>query len=182
MHISSCSTAAKCDLDRAAGGRWRPRSRRRPLLPAFNSGGWRLGTNGTTISELRSKWARQPQAPAALRVFGRRYFTRTASSPRRTRNKHVRRDLFGAVPASFLVRRVGNHDYRGVPQAQIDYAKASPRWRMLSRYFKVASADIGAASGSFTSIPRPWFTSTATTCTASSLRMSPARYADAAAR
>jgi len=39
---------------------------------------------------------------------------------------------------------LGNHDYRGVPQAQIDYAKTSPRWRMPSRYFKVAGADIGA--------------------------------------
>jgi acid phosphatase len=39
---------------------------------------------------------------------------------------------------------LGNHDYRGVPQAQIDYAKTSPRWRMPSRYFKVPGADIGA--------------------------------------
>jgi tartrate-resistant acid phosphatase type 5 len=39
---------------------------------------------------------------------------------------------------------LGNHDYRGVPQAQIDYAKTSPRWRMPGRYFKVAGADIGA--------------------------------------
>ena len=39
---------------------------------------------------------------------------------------------------------LGNHDYRGVPQAQIDYAKSSPRWRMPSRYYKVAGSDIGA--------------------------------------
>ena len=39
---------------------------------------------------------------------------------------------------------LGNHDYRGVPQAQIDYAKSSMRWRMPSRYYKVAGADIGA--------------------------------------
>ena len=39
---------------------------------------------------------------------------------------------------------LGNHDYRGVPQAQIDYARTSPRWRMPSRYFKVAGTDIGA--------------------------------------
>jgi tartrate-resistant acid phosphatase type 5 len=39
---------------------------------------------------------------------------------------------------------LGNHDYRGVPQAQIDYAKTSPRWRMPSRYYKVAGGDIGA--------------------------------------
>jgi tartrate-resistant acid phosphatase type 5 len=39
---------------------------------------------------------------------------------------------------------LGNHDYRGVPQAQMDYAKSSPRWRMPSRYYKVAGSDIGA--------------------------------------
>jgi tartrate-resistant acid phosphatase type 5 len=39
---------------------------------------------------------------------------------------------------------LGNHDYRGVPQAQIDYAKTSPRWRMPSRYYKVSGADMGA--------------------------------------
>ena len=39
---------------------------------------------------------------------------------------------------------LGNHDYRGVPQAQIDYAKTSNRWRMPSRYYKVAGTDMGA--------------------------------------
>jgi acid phosphatase len=40
---------------------------------------------------------------------------------------------------------LGNHDYRGVPQAQIDYSEASPRWRMPARYFKVSGRDLGAA-------------------------------------
>jgi tartrate-resistant acid phosphatase type 5 len=40
---------------------------------------------------------------------------------------------------------LGNHDYRGVPQAQIDYAATSDRWRMPSRYYKVAGSDVGAA-------------------------------------
>lgn len=39
---------------------------------------------------------------------------------------------------------LGNHDYRGDVQAQIDYSRLSPRWRMPSRYFKVAGADLGA--------------------------------------
>lgn len=38
---------------------------------------------------------------------------------------------------------LGNHDYRGVPQAQIDYSAVSPRWRMPARYFKVAGASFG---------------------------------------
>ncbi len=39
---------------------------------------------------------------------------------------------------------LGNHDYRGVPQAQLDYAKTSLRWRMPSRYYKVAGSEFGA--------------------------------------
>lgn len=39
---------------------------------------------------------------------------------------------------------LGNHDYRGVPQAQIDYAKMSTRWRMPSRYYKVAGTELRA--------------------------------------
>ena len=31
---------------------------------------------------------------------------------------------------------LGNHDYRGVPQAQVDYTAASPRWNMPARYFR----------------------------------------------
>ncbi|HTX49238.1 MAG TPA: tartrate-resistant acid phosphatase type 5 family protein [Caulobacteraceae bacterium] len=30
---------------------------------------------------------------------------------------------------------LGNHDYYGTPEAQLDYAKTSPRWRMPRRYY-----------------------------------------------
>ena len=39
---------------------------------------------------------------------------------------------------------LGNHDYRGVPQAQLDYATTSPRWRMPSRYYTVPGTSFGA--------------------------------------
>ena len=39
---------------------------------------------------------------------------------------------------------LGNHDYRGDPQAQVDYTRASKRWRMPDRYYKIAGGEIGA--------------------------------------
>lgn len=38
---------------------------------------------------------------------------------------------------------LGNHDYRGVPEAQIAYARRSPRWRMPHRYYRVAGTTLG---------------------------------------
>lgn len=39
---------------------------------------------------------------------------------------------------------LGNHDYRGVAQAQVDYTRLGSRWRMPSRYYKVAGEALGA--------------------------------------
>lgn len=39
---------------------------------------------------------------------------------------------------------LGNHDYRGNPQAQLEYAGSSKRWRLPSRCYKIAGVDIGA--------------------------------------
>jgi tartrate-resistant acid phosphatase type 5 len=39
---------------------------------------------------------------------------------------------------------LGNHDYRGSPQAQVAYTRTSARWRMPDRYFKIAGTNIGA--------------------------------------
>ncbi len=38
---------------------------------------------------------------------------------------------------------LGNHDYRGNPQAQLDYARTSPRWRMPARYWRERVAGPG---------------------------------------
>ena len=39
---------------------------------------------------------------------------------------------------------LGNHDYRGAAQAQIDYSAQSARWRMPSRYFKIGGETLGS--------------------------------------
>ncbi|HDZ03918.1 hypothetical protein LCGC14_0199080 [marine sediment metagenome] len=36
---------------------------------------------------------------------------------------------------------LGNHDYRGNPQAQVDYTKISQRWNMPSRYYDIEFED-----------------------------------------
>lgn len=39
---------------------------------------------------------------------------------------------------------LGNHDYRGVPEAQIAYSAHSRRWKLPSRYYTVRGAAFGA--------------------------------------
>lgn len=38
---------------------------------------------------------------------------------------------------------LGNHDYRGDPQAQVAYTRYSRRWRMPARYYRVPGAVLG---------------------------------------
>jgi tartrate-resistant acid phosphatase type 5 len=39
---------------------------------------------------------------------------------------------------------LGNHDYRGDPQAQVEYTQVSRRWRMPARYYKIAGSEVRA--------------------------------------
>ncbi len=38
---------------------------------------------------------------------------------------------------------LGNHDYHGEPQAQLNYARTSARWRMPAHYYKVSGTSLG---------------------------------------
>ncbi len=59
------------------------------------------------------------------------------------------RSLFEDVYSGDNLRRLpwyvalGNHDYGGVPQAQVDYTARSDRWHMPARYFRLSGATIG---------------------------------------
>ncbi len=44
---------------------------------------------------------------------------------------------------------LGNHDYRGSVQAQLDYAKTSPRWKMPARYWRQEMAVDTATKAEF---------------------------------
>lgn len=44
---------------------------------------------------------------------------------------------------------LGNHDYRGNVQAQLDYAKQSPRWQLPARYYTETMALPGGATAAF---------------------------------
>jgi tartrate-resistant acid phosphatase type 5 len=44
---------------------------------------------------------------------------------------------------------LGNHDYNGNPEAQVDYGRKGKRWRMPARYYKVAGAEVGFEGADF---------------------------------
>lgn len=44
---------------------------------------------------------------------------------------------------------LGNHDYRGNPQAQVDYTRKSKRWRMPARYFVTREKLPGGGTAEF---------------------------------
>ena len=44
---------------------------------------------------------------------------------------------------------IGNHDYRGSYQAQLDYAKTHPRWNLPARYFQQTHALPGGVTADF---------------------------------
>ena len=44
---------------------------------------------------------------------------------------------------------LGNHDYRGNPQAEVDYSRISRRWRMPARYYSVRQKIPGGAVAEF---------------------------------
>ena len=50
--------------------------------------------------------------------------------------EHVYTDAALQTPWYALL---GNHDYKGVPQAQLDYAKTAKRWRMPARYYTTST-------------------------------------------
>jgi 3',5'-cyclic AMP phosphodiesterase CpdA len=47
------------------------------------------------------------------------------------------KDIYGSLNLPFYPS-LGNHDYAGNEQAQIDYSLADPTWRMAGRYYSVA--------------------------------------------
>jgi tartrate-resistant acid phosphatase type 5 len=53
---------------------------------------------------------------------------------------HWQRSFEGVYTAAALqtpwYAALGNHDYRGAAQAQVDYTRLSSRWRMPSRYYR----------------------------------------------
>lgn len=58
------------------------------------------------------------------------------------------KDSFEAVYVDPALRTpwlaaLGNHDYRGVPDAQVAYTRLSRRWRMPSRYYRASGAALG---------------------------------------
>ena len=129
----------------AVAGRSAARPAERPLT-MLAVGDW--GRDGT--SHQRDVAVRMGHAAAANRSrmiisVGDNFYedgVQSATDPQwRTSFEDIYTDPALQVPWQVVL---GNHDYRGVPQAQLEYARTSSRWRLPRRYYKVSGAAYGA--------------------------------------
>ena len=109
-------------------------------------GDW--GRNGTSHQrEVAAQMGRTADKVGARFVLsvGDNFYEDGVQSPSDPQWRSSYEDIYSArsLQVPWYVA-LGNHDYRGVPQAQIDYSKTSPRWRMPSRYYKVPGSDMDA--------------------------------------
>ncbi len=144
-----------------------PVHRRRLLQGLVASAAWPAGAVASTDDERVSfvalgDWGREGQRSqgvvaeamgAAAAEIASRFVISAGDNfypagVRSVTDPHWRRSFEDVYTAAALqtpwYAALGNHDYRGVAQAQVDYTGLSPRWRMPSRYYKVGGEVLGA--------------------------------------
>ena len=142
---SMVATAAVSTLPRAAG------SAANGALDFLIVGDW--GRNGTShqreVAAQMGQSAKGLHSPFVISV-GDNFYDDGVQSPSDPQWRSSFEDIYTArsLQVPWYVA-LGNHDYRGVPQAQIDYATTSSRWRMPNRYYKVAGGELSASPVDF---------------------------------
>jgi tartrate-resistant acid phosphatase type 5 len=126
-----------------------PRQRAAAAAPSVNFlvvGDW--GRDGASHQrEVAAQMGAVASAQASCCVVsvGDNFYERGVSSSTDPQWRSSYETIYGApsLQVPWYVA-LGNHDYRGSPQAQIDYAAQSSRWRMPARYFKVTGTELNA--------------------------------------
>jgi tartrate-resistant acid phosphatase type 5 len=107
-------------------------------IPFFAIGDW--GVKGTKAQPAVAKAMSdfQQTHPAKFIIaLGDNFYPIGAAS---TADEHFKKsfeDVYASaelLPLNWFVA-LGNHDYYGSPEAEIDYSKINPRWHMPARYF-----------------------------------------------
>jgi tartrate-resistant acid phosphatase type 5 len=116
---------------------------RDPAFIAIGDWGRRGGGPQTQVAQAMGRAAGEIDSKFTLAV-GDNFYPAGVNSATDSHWKDSFEDIYTA-PA--LQRpwyaALGNHDYRGNPQAQIDYTRRSHRWRMPARYYSVPAAISG---------------------------------------
>jgi acid phosphatase len=104
-------------------------------FPVFGDWGRRGQRDQLAVAAQMGRSAAEFGAPFVVSL-GDNFYDYGVSSTRDPQWKESFEDVYVApslqVPWNLIL---GNHDYRGNCQAQIDYSAGSPRWRMPSRYY-----------------------------------------------
>jgi acid phosphatase len=123
----------------------------RPGLPFLVFGDWgRNGDRDQTAVAAQMARAARAVPPAFIISLGDNFYEYGVDSVTdaqwQTSFEKVYADPALQVPWHVIL---GNHDYRGVCQAQLDYAKTSPRWKMPARYYQQSHLLPGGATADF---------------------------------
>jgi acid phosphatase len=113
-----------------------------PALEFLAVGDW--GRDGspeqTRVAAAMAAWAEAHPIRLVLST-GDNFYENGVSSASDPQWKSSFEDVYSAKSLQIpWIAALGNHDYRGSVEAQLDYSKTSRRWRMPARFFTVTEA------------------------------------------
>ena len=108
-------------------------------LHFFVLGDW--GRNGAhhqkDVADQMENWGKDFK-PAFIISTGDNFYSNGVSSVKDKQWKTSFENIYtGKHLQCFWYPVLGNHDYRGTPQAEIDYTKTQSRWTMPARYYTI---------------------------------------------
>lgn len=107
-----------------------------PKVHFFTFGDWGSGTQDQkNVAEVARKTCKELGCDFGL-LLGDNFYERGVSSTEDPLWKSRYQDIYQGLNIPFYVA-LGNHDWRGNAQAQVDYSKKNSRWKMPAFFYSI---------------------------------------------